>query len=187
MIAKGLDFPLVTLVGVISIDSSLMAPDFRASENTFDLLSQVSGRAGRSTSKGEVIVQTYNPDHYSITLSKNHDYFGFYKEEMQIRKMLKYPPYYYLTLISISSKEYELGFKEANKIGNYLRSKLNNTTIILGPSMASIFKVNNIYHYQIIIKYRKDDNLINTLKFIINMYKTNNKVSVEVDFNPIRT
>lgn len=187
MIAKGLDFPLVTLVGVISIDSSLMAPDFRASENTFDLLSQVSGRAGRSTSKGEVIVQTYNPDHYSITLSKNHDYFGFYKEEMQIRKMLKYPPYYYLTLISISSKEYELGFKEANKIGNYLRSKLNTTTIILGPSMASIFKVNNIYHYQIIIKYRKDDNLINTLKFIINMYKTNNKVSVEVDFNPIKT
>ena len=187
MIAKGLDFPLVTLVGVISIDSSLMAPDFRASENTFDLLSQVSGRAGRSTSRGEVIVQTYNPDHYSITLSKNHDYFGFYKEEMQIRKMLKYPPYYYLTLISISSKEYELGFKEANKIGNYLRSKLNTTTIILGPSMASIFKVNNIYHYQIIIKYRKDDNLINTLKFIINMYKTNNKVSVEVDFNPIRT
>ncbi len=187
MIAKGLDFPLVTLVGVISIDSSLMAPDFRASENTFDLLSQVSGRAGRSTSKGEVIVQTYNPDHYSITLSKNHDYFGFYKEEMQIRKMLKYPPYYYLTLISISSKEYELGFKEANKIGNYLRSKLNITTIILGPSMANIFKVNNIYHYQIIIKYRKDDNLINTLKFIINMYKTNNKVSVEVDFNPIRT
>lgn len=187
MIAKGLDFPLVTLVGVISIDSSLMAPDFRASENTFDLLSQVSGRAGRSTSKGEVIVQTYNPDHYSITLSKNHDYFGFYKEEMQIRKMLKYPPYYYLTLISISSKEYELGFKEANKIGNYLRSKLNTTTIILGPSMASIFKVNNIYHYQIIIKYQKDDNLINTLNFIINMYKTNNKVSVEVDFNPIRT
>ena len=187
MIAKGLDFPLVTLVGVISIDSSLMAPDFRASENTFDLLSQVSGRAGRSTSRGEVIVQTYNPDHYSITLSKNHDYFGFYKEEMQIRKMLKYPPYYYLTLISISSKEYELGFKEANKIGNYLRGKLNTTTIILGPSMASIFKVNNIYHYQIIIKYRKDDNLINTLKFIINMYKTNNKVSVEVDFNPIRT
>lgn len=187
MIAKGLDFPLVTLVGVISIDSSLMAPDFRASENTFDLLSQVSGRAGRSTSKGEVIIQTYNPEHYSITLSKNHDYLGFYKEEMQIRKMLKYPPYYYLTLISISSKEYELGFKEANKIGNYLRSKLNNTTIILGPSMASIFKVNNIYHYQIIIKYQKDDNLINTLNFIINMYKTNNKVSVEVDFNPIRT
>lgn len=185
MIAKGLDFPLVTLVGVVSVDSSLMAPDFRASENTFQLLSQVAGRAGRSTSKGEVIIQTYNPDHYSIMLAKNHDYLKFYKEEMSIRKMLKYPPYYYLTLVSISSRDYEGGFKEANKIGNYLRSKLGNS-IILGPTTSSAFKINNIYHYQIIIKYQKEDNLINTLNFIIDMYKNNNKIDVEVDFNPIR-
>ena len=185
MIAKGLDFPLVTLVGVVSVDSSLMAPDFRASENTFQLLSQVAGRAGRSTSKGEVIIQTYNPDHYSIMLAKDHDYLKFYKEEMSIRKMLKYPPYYYLTLVSISSRDYEGGFKEANKIGNYLRSKLGNS-IILGPTTSSAFKINNIYHYQIIIKYQKEDNLINTLNFIIDMYKNNNKIDVEVDFNPIR-
>ena len=185
MIAKGLDFPLVTLVGVVSVDSSLMAPDFRASENTFQLLSQVAGRAGRSTSKGEVIIQTYNPDHYSIMLAKNHDYLKFYKEEMSIRKMLKYPPYYYLTLVSISSRDYEGGFKEANKIGNYLRSKLGNS-IILGPTTSSAFKINNIYHYQIIIKYQKEDNLISTLNFIIDMYKNNNKIDVEVDFNPIR-
>ena len=89
MIAKGLDFPLVTLVGVVSIDSSLTSPDYRASENTFQLLSQVSGRAGRSENKGEVIVQTFNPDHYAITLAKNHDYIDFYKEEMKVRKMLK--------------------------------------------------------------------------------------------------
>lgn len=186
MIAKGLDFPLVTLVGVISVDSSLMAPDFRASENTFQLLSQVAGRAGRSENRGEVIIQTYNPDHYSIRLAKEHNYLAFYKEEMGIRKMLKYPPYYYLTLVNISSKEYELGFKESNKIGSYLRNKLGGNTIILGPSMASIFKVNNIYHYQIIIKYQKDDNLIDTLTFIINMYKTNTKIDVEIDMNPIR-
>ena len=185
MIAKGLDFPLVTLVGVVSVDSSLMAPDFRASENTFQLLSQVAGRAGRSTSKGEVIIQTYNPDHYSIMLAKNHDYLKFYKEEMSIRKMLKYPPYYYLTLVSISSRDYEGGFKEANKIGNYLRSKLGNS-IILGPTTSSAFKINNIYHYQIIIKYQKEDNLISTLNFIIDMYKNNNRIDVEVDFNPIR-
>ena len=185
MIAKGLDFPLVTLVGVVSVDSSLMAPDFRASENTFQLLSQVAGRAGRSTSKGEVIIQTYNPDHYSIMLAKDHDYLKFYKEEMSIRKMLKYPPYYYLALVSISSRDYEGGFKEANKIGNYLRSKLGNS-IILGPTTSSAFKINNIYHYQIIIKYQKEDNLINTLNFIIDMYKNNNKIDVEVDFNPIR-
>ena len=182
MIAKGLDFPLVTLVGVISVDSSLMAPDFRASENPFQLLSQV----GRSENRGEVIIQTYNPDHYSIRLAKEHNYLAFYKEEMSIRKMLKYPPYYYLTLVNISSKEYELGFKESNKIGSYLRNKLSGNTIILGPSMASIFKVNNIYHYQIIIKYQKDDNLIDTLTFIINMYKTNTKIDVEIDMNPIR-
>lgn len=186
MIAKGLDFPLVTLVGVVSVDSSLMAPDFRASENTYQLLSQVSGRAGRSQNKGEVIIQTYNPEHYSITYAKNHDYLGFYKEEMKMRKLLKYPPYYYIVLINIMSKEYENGFKEANKIGNYLRTKLNNNTIILGPSMANIFKINNIYHYQIIIKYQKDELLTNTLNFIINMYKTNNKINVEVDFNPIK-
>ena len=110
MIAKGLDFPLVTLVGVVSIDSSLTSPDYRASENTFQLLSQVSGRAGRSESKGEVIIQTFNPDHYAITLAKNHDYIDFYKEEMKIRKMLKYSPYYYMVLVSITSKDYELGF-----------------------------------------------------------------------------
>lgn len=186
MIAKGLDFPLVTLVGVVSIDSSLTSPDYRASENTFQLLSQVSGRAGRSESKGEVIIQTFNPDHYAITLAKNHDYIDFYKEEMKIRKMLKYSPYYYMVLVSIASKDYELGFKEANKIGSYIRNNINKDSIVLGPTMANMFKVNNIYHYQIIIKYRKDDSLMKVLKFIIDMQVKNNKIDVSIDFNPSR-
>lgn len=186
MIAKGLDFPLVTLVGVVSADTTLTSPDFRASENTFELLSQVAGRAGRSSSSGEVIIQTFNPDHYSITLAKEHNYIEFYKEEMAMRKLLKYSPYYYMILISISTKDYDLGFKESDKIGAYLRNNLGKETIILGPSMASTFKINNIYHYQIIIKYRKDDKLFDTLKFIDNMYKQNGKVDVELDFNPIK-
>lgn len=186
MIAKGLDFPLVTLVGVVSIDSSLTSPDYRASENTFQLLSQVSGRAGRSESKGEVIIQTFNPDHYAITLAKNHDYIDFYKEEMKIRKMLKYSPYYYMVLVSITSKNYELGFKEANKIGSYIRNNISSDSIVLGPTMANMFKVNNIYHYQIIIKYRKDDSLMKVLKFIIDMQVKNNKIDVSIDFNPSR-
>ena len=186
MIAKGLDFPLVTLVGVVSIDSSLTSPDYRASENTFQLLSQVSGRAGRSENKGEVIVQTFNPDHYAITLAKNHDYIDFYKEEMKIRKMLKYSPYYYMVLVSITSKDYELGFKEANKIGSYIRNNISSDSIVLGPTMANMFKVNNIYHYQIIIKYRKDDSLMKVLKFIIDMQVRNNKIDVSIDFNPSR-
>ena len=186
MIAKGLDFPLVTLVGVVSIDSSLTSPDYRASENTFQLLSQVSGRAGRSESKGEVIIQTFNPDHYAITLAKNHDYIDFYKEEMKIRKMLKYSPYYYMVLVSITSLDYELGFKEANKIGSYIRNNISSDSIVLGPTMANMFKVNNIYHYQIIIKYRKDDSLMKVLKFIIDMQVKNNKIDVSIDFNPSR-
>ena len=184
MIAKGLDFPLVTLVGVVSIDSSLTSPDYRASENTFQLLSQVSGRAGRGDNKGEVIVQTFNPDHYAITLAKSHNYIEFYKEEMKIRKMLKYSPYYYMVLVSITSLDYELGFKEANRIGSYIRNNISKDSIVLGPTMANMFKVNNIYHYQIIVKYRKDDSLIKALKFIIDTEKKNNKIDVSVDFDP---
>lgn len=186
MIAKGLDFPKVTLVGVINADSSLCIPDFRSSERTFQLLSQVSGRAGRGKYPGEVIIQTYNNDHYSIKLASSHDYINFYKEEMQIRKVLNYSPYYFITLVKISCKDYEEGFKHANKIGNYLKKNLNKETIILGPTMASMFKINNIYNYQCIIKYKKDDKLINVLTTIDEIYKTVPNVNVEIDVDPIR-
>ena len=186
MIAKGLDFPLVSLVGVINADSSLNVPDFRSAETTFQLLSQVSGRAGRSDLTGEVVIQTYNPDHYSIRYAKVHDYFSFYNEEMNIRKELCYSPYFYITLVNISSRDYELGFKEANKIGDYLRNNLSNGTRVLGPSMANIFRINNIYHYQCIVKYKRDDKLNQVLREIDNIYKVNNKVDVDVDVDPVR-
>ena len=186
MIAKGLDFPLVTLVGVINADMGLNIPDFRSSENTFQLLSQVSGRAGRSDLSGEVIIQSYNPEHYSISFAKDHDYLKFYEAEMNIRKTLSYPPYYYITMVNISSRDYELGFKEANKIGEYLRKNLDSTTKILGPSMANIFKINNVYHYECIIKYKRDDNLNKVLTKLDEIYKLNNKVDIAIDVNPIR-
>ena len=186
MIAKGLDFPLVTLVGVINADSSLNIPDFRSAENTFQLLSQVSGRAGRSDLTGEVIIQSYNPEHYSIFLAKDHNYLKFYEEEMNIRKTLSYPPYFYITLVNITSRDYELGFSEANKIGDYLRKNVSDGTKILGPSMASVFRINNVYHYQCIIKYKKDDKLNNILLKLDEIYKTNNKVDISIDVNPIR-
>ena len=154
MVVKGHHFPNVTLVGVIFADGSLNIDDYRANERTFQILTQVAGRAGRGQDKGNVIIQTYNKEHYSIELSSRHDYISFYKEEMQMRKMLKYSPYYYMTLISITSKDYNIGFEESGKIGNYLKSKLNPSTIILGPTTASMFKINNIYHYQIKIIYR---------------------------------
>jgi len=186
MIAKGLDFPLVTLVGVINADSSLNLPDFRSAEVTFQLLSQVSGRAGRSDLSGEVIIQSYNPDHYSIRYAKNHDYLNFYKEEMKLRKILNYSPYYYITLVNISSRDYEYGFSEANKIGEYLRKNLNNDTKVLGPSMANVFRINNVYHYQCIIKYKRDDKLNIVLMKLDELYKINNKIDVSIDVNPVR-
>ena len=186
MIAKGLDFPLVTLVGVINADTGLNIPDFRSSENTFQLLSQVSGRAGRSDLEGEVIIQSYNPEHYSIQFARLHDYLSFYEAEMNIRKTLSYPPYYYITLVNISSRDYELGFKEANKIGEYLRKNLSSTTKVLGPSMANIFKINNVYHYECIIKYKRDDNLSKVLTKLDEIYKINNRVDIAIDVNPIR-
>ena len=186
MIAKGLDFPLVTLVGVVNADSSLNVPDFRSSENTFGLLSQVSGRAGRSNLPGEVIIQSYNPEHYSIRLAKEHDYLHFYQTEMEIRKTLNYPPYYYITVVNISSRDYDLGFSEAKKIGMYLRKNVLTTTQVLGPSMANVFKVNNIYYYQCIIKYKKDDKLDQVLMKLDEIYKLNNKVDIAIDVNPVR-
>ena len=186
MIAKGLDFPLVTLVGVINADSSLNVPDFRSAENTYQLLSQVAGRAGRGNLVGEVIIQSYNPEHYSITYAKKHDYLSFYKEEMSIRKLLNYPPYYYITLVNISSRNYEDGFKEANKIGEYLKRNLDKNTIVLGPSMANVFRINNVYHYQCIIKYKKDLLLNQVLTKLDEIYKSNTKVQILLDVNPVR-
>ena len=183
MISKGLDFEDVTLVGVINGDASLNIPDYRSSERTFALLNQVAGRSGRASKEGKVIIQGFNIDHYSIIKASQHDYIGFYNEEMQIRKILKYPPYYNLTLIRISSKDYDNCVIESKKIYSYL---LKNTkdTIILGPSNSNMPKINNIYYMQIILKYKKTSLILDSLKFINNQYKKNNKINIDIDINP---
>lgn len=183
MVAKGLDFSNVTLVGVINADTSLNIPDFRSSENTFSLLSQVAGRSGRSEKEGFVIIQTFNPDHYAIDYTKRHDYIGFYEREMLIRKQLKYPPYYYLCNIKISGKDSQYILNEAMKIKRSLERNLQ-STIILGPSTASIFKMNNIFRYNVILKYKDDSMLYDILDKIIEHYKANSKIKIDIDFNP---
>lgn len=186
MVAKGLDFPKVTLVGVINGDSSLNIPDFRSAERTFQLLNQVAGRAGRSDLKGEVIIQGFNIDNYSIKKASIHDYIGFYTEEMKLRKLLKYSPFYNLCLIKIKAKDYNIGLEEGKKITGYLNSNKIKDISILGPSMASMPKINNIYQIQIIIKYKKTDILLKELNYINDLYRTNNKVTIDIDLNPIR-
>ena len=183
IVSKGLDFSNVTLVGVINADTSLNIPDFRSSENTFSLLSQVAGRSGRSDKSGEVIIQTFNPEHYAINYTKNHDYLGFYNKEMEIRKSLKYPPYYYLCYVRISGKDMEYVSIESGKIKRALDRNLLNTNI-LGPTPATIFKVNNIYRYGIILKYKNEDKLKDILEKILEHYKGNSKVKIDIDFNP---
>lgn len=186
MIAKGLDFPNVTLVGVVNADESLNIPDFRSGENTFNLLTQVAGRAGRGALKGSVIIQTYNPDNKTLNYVKSADYLGNYNYEMNVRHMLMYPPYSYLIMIRISSRDYELLSSEANKVCAYLRRVLNSDSKVLGPTTASPFKVNNVFRFQIIIKYRFDENISSSLKFIDETYAVNKDVFVDIDVDPIR-
>ena len=183
MVAKGLDFSNVTLVGVINADTSLNIPDFRSSENTFSLLSQVAGRSGRSSKEGIVIIQTFNPEHYAISLCKTHDYLGFYNKEMEIRKQLKYPPYFYLCNIRISGKDSSFIMGEALKIKRSIERNFSKM-IILGPSTASIFRINNIFRYNIILKYKSDEGLHEFLERIIEHYLGNSKIRIDIDFNP---
>lgn len=184
MISKGLDFPKVTLVGVINADTTLNIPNFKASENTFSLLHQVAGRSGRSTSPGEVIIQTFNPDNYVIKCVKENSYDKFYLYEMNFRKKLKYPPYYYLVSLKIIGKEYEKTIDASKKVKTFLDKNLTEA-IILGPTTAQVFKFNNEYRMQIIIKYKKCDNLKNVLKELDSLFVMNKDLRLEIDFNPI--
>lgn len=183
IVSKGLDFDNVTLVGVINADTSLNIPDFRSSETTFSLLAQVAGRAGRSDKEGEVIIQTFNPEHYAIQYTKRYDYLGFYNREMSIRRELKYPPYYYICYVKISGKDNKYIYEESLKITKLFHNKLINM-IILGPSPCTIFKLNNIYRYGIILKYKKDEDLREVLNKVIEHYKDNRNIKIDVNFNP---
>ena len=182
MISKGLDFEDVTLVGVINGDMTLNIPDFRSAERTFDLINQVSGRAGRVKKEGKVIIQCFNINHYSIVYAAKNDYKSFYNEEISIRKKLKYPPYYNLCLIKIIGTNYNELITESNKIRDYLIKNKNLT--VLGPSLSNMPKINNKYYMQIIIKYKEIRKVYEDIKFINNKYKNINKINVDIDFNP---
>ena len=181
MIAKGLDFENVTLVGVINGDATLNIPDYRAGERTFDLLNQVAGRSGRGKKSGKVIIQGFNLDHYSIKFASLHDYKSFYKEEMNIRHQLLYPPYIDITLIKISSSDYNMAYSEAIKIKRYLD---NNNVKSLGPSNSNMARINNKYYINIILKYKSLKSIYDYLSYIVSIYKKNKKVNVDIDINP---
>lgn len=187
MIAKGLDFPEVTLVGVLNADTALNLPDFRSSERTFQLLTQVSGRAGRAEKLGEVIIQSFNPEHYAIQLAKAQDYEDFYQKEMQIRHRGDYPPFYFTVQITASHPDENQAAKQMFSIVNELKQGLSDQSILLGPTPNAILRVNNRYFYQVIIKYKQEPNLQRILKKILSDTQkvTGKGLRVSIDAEPM--
>ncbi len=158
MVAKGHDFPNITLVGIICADLSLNFPDFRAGEQTFQMLAQVAGRAGRGDRPGKVILQTYNPGHFSIVCAKNQDIQAFYEQELAFRKALKYPPFSRMIQIVISSKDKVSGVKQINELENMCRAILKSdrafksNVSVMGPVEAPFSKIASHYRWQILFK-----------------------------------
>ena len=131
-----------------------------------------------------IILQTFNPDNEVLNYVINNDFNGFYNYEMNLRRLLKYPPYYYLVSLKIISSDYDKALNESKNIANYLMKYIDNTSIVLGPTTHNLFKYNNMYRFVIVIKYRFDDKLKRTLEEIEELYMFNNAVKVEIDFNP---
>ena len=186
MIAKGLDFPNVTLVGVLNADTSLNLPDYRSSERTFQLLTQVAGRAGRAEKEGEVIIQSYNPNHYAIRFAKDQDYEGFFAYEMQIRRQLGYTPYYFTVGLTLSHKSEEIVMEKSHQVMEILRSGLSDQVQILGPTPKPIARTHNLYHYQIIVKYRFEEGMTQVLNQILEFTQErgNQDLRVSIDNEP---
>lgn len=191
MIVKGHDFPNVTFVGVVSADTSLHFPDFRSGERTFQLLTQVAGRAGRGEALGEVIIQTFNPDHYSIVKAKDHDFIGFYQEEIQFRKALEYPPFSRMInfrLIGNSETKTKAVAVEMGRIGKDLLKKYGRGIEVLGPSLAPFSKIRGKFRWQMLVKGKSSPWLHQFAQELANRLKTHVKsggVELDIDVDPV--
>jgi len=191
MVAKGLDFPRVTLVGVISADTQMLLPDFRSAERTFQLLTQVAGRAGRSTLLGEVVIQTHQPDHYALKHVVDHDFLTFYKEECETRRELSYPPFSRVVLIECRGKNEEQVRRESENIGKLLKDG-DGVFVRLGPAPAVIAKVKEHYRWHIILKAMRDrdpnaTHVRSLLRNCISQERSTdrNQVRVLIDVDPV--
>ena len=184
MIAKGHDFPNVTLVGVVSADIGLSLPTYRSSERVFQLITQAVGRAGRKDKLGSAIIQTFNPNHYAITCSSKQDYEQFFLQEMQIRKQTQYPPYVNLISLDISALTERYVEEIANSIKErILKQNIENVTI-LGPVQPYIAKENGKYHRIIILKTKNNDIIKAFIKDLLNSLKGLSQVNIKVDIDP---
>lgn len=189
MIVKGHDFPKVTLVGVIAADLSLYASDYRASERTFQLLTQAAGRAGRGEESGEVVIQTYSPEEYSIVEAANQDYDAFYRKEISYRNLMRYPPVYNMAAILITSDNEKLCRDGAQDIAQRIKKSHIDGLTVIGASEASVSKINDIYRYVIYIKHN-DYNALVHIKDGVELYIDKKDIykkmlTVQFDFTPM--
>lgn len=184
IIAKGHDFPYVTLSAVVLADIGLTLPTFRASERSFELISQMVGRSGRSSLKGEALIQTFNPDHYAITLGAKQDYDTFYKREMRERYLNQNPPYFFLYLLIVKGKENEETMNEAISIRDYLRKELPNDKVI-GPFTPYYSMMDGKFRKQIIIKIKNQDETRSVLRNLLQTYKSGGRISLQVNADPM--
>jgi len=196
MVTKGLDFKNVTLVGVLSADVTLNLPDFMSSERTFQLLTQVAGRAGRGDIQGEVVVQTYNPEHYSIIAASEQDFEKFYEEEIQIRQVLEYPPYKNIAVLLIAGLYENQVIKSANNVyynlNDIIEKKFKGQFTMFGPNPAIFERLNNKYRWQILIKYNEKDreNLKKVIEYVCIKHKSqlvdkDSYISINIDAESI--
>ncbi|MGM0501584.1 MAG: primosomal protein N' [Bacillota bacterium] len=193
MVAKGHDFPNVTLVGVVTADTALNFPDFRSSERTFQLLTQVAGRTGRGAKGGEVVVQSYTPEHYSIQFAKEHDYNSFYEHEIESRKATSYPPFSRLINFLVSDENEDKVIKTAHKLDELVRGKIEvlegEQVQVLGPVQAPLTKIQGRYRWQLIIKGQNLDLLREISDDAVTKLRNlsvSENVKVSVDVAPLR-
>ena len=183
MVAKGLDFPLVTLVAVLNADAGLNASDFRAGERTFQLLVQVLGRAGRKDKPGTAIIQTYKPNDEVLNFASAYNYDSFINKELTFRKKLRYPPFRFISYVLFKGKDFEKTHKVALDAKNYLSEFVDDEFIVMGPSIPYIAKLNNEFRVKLMLKYKNKEKTLEKLKDLKLYLKgeNNTKVSIVVD------
>lgn len=184
MIAKGHDFPNVTLVGVVLADIGLSQPSFRSAERVFQLITQAVGRSGRANKVGRAIIQTFNPRHYAIQLASNQNYEAFFAKEMSVRKISQYPPYTFLTSVEISGKNEDNVIQIANKVASEIISQKLEQVVVLGPVTPYISFENGSYRQIILIKYKNNDKIKPYLNKILESLKNKSQINVKINVDP---
>jgi primosomal protein N' (replication factor Y) len=185
MVAKGLDFPRVTLVGVVSADTGLHIPDFRASERTFQTLAQVAGRAGRSNIAGEVVIQTFTPEHYAIECAAKQDYVGYFAKEIEQRRELRYPPFASLANVVATGADADGAQLASSAVAEALRADVGQDCEVIGPAAAALERLKGKYRWHVVLRAHDRDVLPEALSRALGGLPSRLRGMLSVDIDPV--